>query len=396
MLLVAVGCATPGDARHAEFEIRPVVGAGEAAPSGDAFAGFGALQLNAAGDLLFEARLALGGGAFRGGLFIVRGDRIDAVAVQGEPTPIGGRYLGFSYGVLNDRREIAFVAMIERAGNDRPGPLLAIFRTGQGISPVAIAQQEPAPVEGRFTAFSDLALGGGGSLAFVATLDHADAPAALFVSDAGVITRLAAVLDPTPAGGHFREVSTPSIGRAGAVAFHGAISGARPRAGIFLASREAIRSLVLTGDATPLGGTFGRLANPVLGRDGTLYFWGQIDGGRAPSAIFVRREWGELHPLAIRGAPSPSGRPFSFLGIEFTVADALAFEADLDETPATSAIFLAAGATVQPVVRSGRPATGGHLFTEFGGFAVGAHDELAFVGVAGGRTAIYRARPRRR
>lgn len=394
--LALAACATSLDVADGGFDVQPLVADGAAAPSGEPFIGFGALRLNAHGDLLFEARVATSAASARGGLFVASGGRIEAVALQGEPTPIGGHYLRLGYAALNDRREVAFITTIERPHGDRVGPRAAILVARDAGPSVAVRLRDQAPDEGIFTAFSDLALGPDGSLAFVGGLDESEAPGGLFVAAGGILGRVAAILDPTPAGGHFREISTPSLGAGGNVAFHASVSEDGQRSGIFVASRRGVHRVVATGDATPLGGRFGHLANPVLGIGGRLYFWGQVRAGRALAGLFVRNDGGALRPLAIGSAPSPSGAAYAFLGIQFAAADAVAFEADLDGTPPVSAILLASNGEVRPVVQTGSRAPDGGVFTEFGGFAINARNELAFVGVAGGRTTIYRAMLRRR
>lgn len=161
-----------------QFEIRPVVQPGAPAPGGGTFTGFGEVQINDRGAVLFEALVGE-----RRGLFLAADGQIAPVAVQGEPTPLGGRYLQLSYFVLNDQQEVAFVATILRGPQERHRPPAVIMLGRAGQLGVIAKVRDPAPVRGTYKEFRDLALDGSGRLAFYASLGDGDRPGGIFLHD---------------------------------------------------------------------------------------------------------------------------------------------------------------------------------------------------------------------
>lgn len=371
----------------AGFDIHPLVQEGAPAPSGDTFTGFGEVQINGRGDVLFEALTG-----DRRGLFLASDGRIVPVALQDDPAPLGGRYLQLSYFVLNDRQEVAFVATIERSHRERRGAPAAILLTRAGQPHVVAKVRDRAPVRGFFKEFRDLALDRAGRLAFVASLEDGDRPGGLFVNDGTGTRRVVAVLDPAPIGGTFRELSVPTLGSDGAVAFHGTVVNGTRRAGVFLARGSSLEKVVATGDPSPLGGTFIQLANPVLDDTGKLYFWGAVADGRFPATLFVVDAQG-MRPLASRGAPSPAGPPYAYFGLNFSAKGTLAFHASLDGPGPKAALFLAGPDGVLAVVRTGDPCPTGGTFSAFGDPVVSARGTVAFVGSAAGRDGVFLAIP---
>lgn len=387
-LAVLLLAALPGPAAAGGgFEIRPIVQQGAAAPGAGAFTGFGEVQINDRGDVLFEGLIG-----DRRGLFLATGNRIVPVALQGEPTPLGGRHLQLSYFIVNDRQEVAFLATIERGPRERRQAPAAILLAHAGQARVIAKVRDPAPGQGTFKEFRDLALDASGRIAFFASLEDGDQPGGIFLHDGNVTRRLVAVFDPAPIGGRFKELSTPTLGPGGVLAFHGTVVHGGTRSGLFVVRGSGVEKVVATGEASPLGGTFTQLANPLFDDAGRLYFWGAVANGRFPATLSVADAQG-LRPLASRGAESPAGPPYAYFGLNFSVKRGLAFQASLDGPAPNAAIFFSDSSGTRTVVRTGDPSPTGGVFSTLGDPAVNTRTEVVFAATADGRDGVYLAIP---
>ena len=117
-----------------------------------------------------------------------------------------------------------------------PGALRAVVRSGR-----------PAPGGGRFDRF-DVAsqpivapVNARGQVAFYATVLRAPAREGIFLAEAGRLSKVAALGDPTPGGGTLAEFAAhplPALNAAGHVAFSAQIAGGRATEGVFLGQRR--------------------------------------------------------------------------------------------------------------------------------------------------------------
>src|SRR5947207_3220778 len=101
---------SPGPAA-AQVIVTPLALSGSAAPAGGNYSGFnggGYVALNASGQVAFHGQLT--GGSSTLGIFAGAPGSVQAVALQGSASPVGGNYVGFSLPVLNDAGQMAFSA----------------------------------------------------------------------------------------------------------------------------------------------------------------------------------------------------------------------------------------------------------------------------------------------
>lgn len=370
-------------AEAASFRIRPVVLAGDPAPGGGQFGGFDEVTLNGRGEVLFEATV---GGVE--GLYLASDGSIRPLVVLGHPTPLGGRYLGLAFPTLNDAGQAAFLAMIK----DGQAPGAILMWSGGRLSVVA-AIRDPAPGGGNFKEFRDVTLDHRGQIAFVAAVQGGREPGGVFVRSGDAGKRVAALLGPTPLGGTFMELALPSLDGT-RVVFHGKVSGGKGRTGIFEVSANGSRRLVAEGDPAPAGGTFRDLGAPILGRSGSVAFWASTRDGRTPGGLFLATGTGIRQAVA-RGEPAPRGGAFSFFGLVFSFVEStgIAFQADLSGKGPRRGIFVTGPAGVRAVAVQGDPSPAGGEFQGFGAPSIASTGAVAFVGSSGSRDGIFIAEP---
>ena len=137
--------------------------------------------------------------------------------------------------------------------------------------------------------------------------------------DAGIFRTVAAVGDPAPGGGTFDSFISasrlaPALNDSGDVVFSASVAGVP---GLFLSRGGSLTVVALTGQATPLGGTYngfpGFPVGPSLSNSGEVAFMAFISGGAAESAIFRWRQ-GVATKVVAPGDSSPLGTPFVGLG----------------------------------------------------------------------------------
>src|SRR5213594_1112844 len=186
-----------------------VVAEGDPVPGGGVFSGFGRHPipaLNERGDVAFAAAVA--GGRTVEGIFLrnarglrpvvvtgggapglpsgtiaavdaVVGGRLTKVVAQGDPAPAGGTFAGFGPPVINNRRRVAFAAVVE--GRAVPG---GVFMASGPTIRMVTGAGSVTPIGGIFVKFSErVGLNGTDSVAFTAVLKNAEAEQGVFVVD---------------------------------------------------------------------------------------------------------------------------------------------------------------------------------------------------------------------
>jgi hypothetical protein len=315
---------------------------------------------------------------------------ISPVALVGDPTPLGGRFAKFEDRPnLNAMGDVLFLAQV--VDGDVPRGL---FLFSQGRITKVVAAGDAAPIGGTFQRFS---LGWRsptrtGVSAFVATVTGGKAPVGLFLLSKGKIVTVAAEGSPAPGGGTFGTIAAQSASANDdeVVAFEAALKGTSASAGIFLFSRGALKKLIAEGDATPIGGAFGRsFTRPLINSHGQVAVSASIKGGPAAEAIFLA-SGGKLTALVRAGdsAPGTAGARFtSFKDLDFTDRGEVAFRAYLaggrpriEGYPSLEGFFLASPQGVVKLAASGdRMPDGGILAKTVGQPIVNARGTI-FVG----------------
>jgi hypothetical protein len=180
----------PAIFRASGGKIEKVVAAGDPAPGGGSFTGFGVPTLNNAGAIAFPAVVEQG--AVLGGVYRAEGGAIRQLVGAGEAAPGGGMITKLSERVaLDEQGRVAFSAVVR--GGKVP---LMLLRAGTGAPEALVSVGESAPDGGQFSFFSLWpAVDAGEGIAFVASVDGSSGPIAVFIMRGGSGQRVVAVGD---------------------------------------------------------------------------------------------------------------------------------------------------------------------------------------------------------
>jgi hypothetical protein len=182
--------------RRAGGRLAKIVAQGDPAPTGGTFAGFGPPTINNAGVVAFAA--VVEGRGVPGGVFVAEGERVTMLVGAGDDTPIGGIYAQLSERVaMNDAGTVAFTAVLKNAP-----AAAAIFAVEHGRARKVVALDDPAPGGGTFSHLILWpALSASGVIGWVAAVDQAPSPMAVFVRGASETARIIGIGDALPGGG---------------------------------------------------------------------------------------------------------------------------------------------------------------------------------------------------
>jgi hypothetical protein len=174
--------------------------------------------LNNSGVVAFPA--AIFRGPTLGGIFVAGSRDLRLLVGAGDRTPDGSMILRFSERVaIDDADAIAFGAYLSKDGSTRE----AVLRTGpEGLTEVAV-EGAPTPGGGRYAGFGPWpTVGPGGMTAFIAALEGGSGPLAVFAGPAGHIARIATMGETLPQGGSIGRFALNAVavaGPAGALTF---------------------------------------------------------------------------------------------------------------------------------------------------------------------------------
>lgn len=174
--------------------------------------------LNNSGVIAFPATILKGPAL--GGIFVAGARDLRLLVEAGEEAPNGSMILRFSERVaIDDEGAIAFGAYLGKDGSARE----AVMRTAaEGLAEVAV-EGAPAPGGGRYAGFGPWpTVAPGGVTAFIAALDGAPGPLAVFAGTAGNIERVATMGETLPKGerlGRFALNAIATAGPGGALTF---------------------------------------------------------------------------------------------------------------------------------------------------------------------------------
>jgi hypothetical protein len=294
---------------------------------------------------------------------------IAALAWHGEPVPGGGTLDPVAFAnptTTGSTGRIAFFSNVSGSARNQ-----GIFTaTPQGLVPVVLGCGggggsgnpgsgcgDPSPIGGTFsgifggTVFAP-ASNPGGDLLFVADVDGGSSPRGLFLYRAATqtIVKVAAVGDPSPAGGTLGAIGPGSLNVQGDVAF--LATGGSPNDHQILLWHQGVLTLVVRdGDPAPGGGVYQYVGSESFGfADGTsipigplpdlngvgqIAFRGIVTGGNVSRGIVVW-QGGSSQWYVVAGDPTPSGGTFfDMQGATINDAGEVAFFADFRPTPTT-------------------------------------------------------------
>jgi hypothetical protein len=174
--------------------------------------------LNNSGVIAFPA--AIFKGPALGGIFVAGTRDLRLLVSAGDRVPSGATILRFSEHVaIDDEDAIAFSSYLGNDGNTREAVLV---NNADGLVEIAV-EGAPAPGGGRYAAFGPWpTTGAGGVISFIAALDGAPEPLAVFVGLPDNISPPTLIDRTSPRGdlvGHLTLNTVPSVGVDGAVTF---------------------------------------------------------------------------------------------------------------------------------------------------------------------------------
>jgi hypothetical protein len=321
---------------------------------------------------------------------------IETIAMQGDPSPIGGTMHQLIGGVdIDADGRVLFHTYVDPL---EPGEEMIVLYENGSLQTVLRDGDVAAGTGGAgFVTFNPPRLGAGGAMAWKGwyPLPSLEIARGAFARSSGVDVALALPGQPAPGGGVYVDTyEVHAMNAAGDVAFHGAVESGGPIAGALLLARSTgLVQVMRAGDPAPasVGGVFGALAapwTPGLAADGSVIFWSEVQGGNAPHAVFRWSPGAPTVPVLLQGDPlqSPEGGTIEFINqsLESNVQGDLCFGAHVsragDPFPMLG-IYVLEGGQHREVIRRGDPLPGmdGETFlTLIGPFGIDGAGEVAF------------------
>lgn len=289
--------------RRSPGGIARVAGAGDRL-AGRTLAGVGAADSTSAGCLAFSA-VFVGGGS---GVLRQCGAGTEMVAEAGDPAPDGTACAAFGSEVrIGATGRVAFTSTLAN------GLAAVLFTDGGGFAEVARVGGA-SPAGGTFTAFRLVGVDAAGRVGFRASV--AGGRNGLFFGDGTALAKLVVEGDASPAGGSFGVVGFAALNDAGQWAFRAtrSLDGA---GGVFRADASAvvplITTVVLQGDASPIGGVFAAFPTslvPPINSTGAIAFRAGLEGAGFTAGVFVAAPGGGLRRIVVVGEPTGAGQLF--------------------------------------------------------------------------------------
>jgi hypothetical protein len=234
--------------------ITRVAGPGDASPgTGGTFSVATGIALNSVGDVLVQANITGGSGAT--GVFVWNNGTLRKVVAQGDANPLGGTFTSSFASATLRLNNSGLVMFLDLSGS--------IYQNTAGngtTAAVAVGSAVPAPMNGTFSNVSNFAaLSQSGDAVFIASVTGGASASGLFRFRAGSGVEVVARLNeaaPNGGGKVFSAFASISVNASGTVAFQGSATSSGAFGLFRKVAGQALGSVVLTGDATPVGGTY--------------------------------------------------------------------------------------------------------------------------------------------
>jgi len=334
------------------------------------------------GCVAFRAAFADGGA----GVFLRCGDTTTLVLATGTVAPGGGTFAGLGNDVASaSGGRVVFTATLGDGGAgiflaDGAGGFTDVVRTGS-----------VSPAGGTFTTVRLIGISAAGRVGFRGAISGG--PDGFFFWDTGVLAKVAVVGDASPAGGSFTRVGQGAMNDGDMWSFRATISnGVDPdRTGLFRATPTGfgtlLTSVVMDGDATPIGGTFANFPNslvPVINASGSIAFRATLADAPFPSGVFVAQPDGTLLKAAAVGEPNGSAGQVLVRLREVSLADDGGVVIRASLLGGTPGLFRSRGGSVETLALLGdaTDAGGGFRFTDAA--VRGSADDAVFLGAREG------------
>jgi hypothetical protein len=314
-----------------------IVAEGDAVPGSGTLSGFSRHPipaLNERGDVAFAA--AIVGGRAVEGIFVRDARGLRPVVLTGGAAAgmTSGTIAAVDAPALNDHGDVAFLASVRR-GREL---VEAIYTFAHGRATKVVAQGDPAPAGGTFAGFGPPAINNRRHVAFAAVVEGRAVPGGVFVVDGSTVRMLTGAGSETPIGGIFARFSERvALNDAGIVAFTAMLKNAEAEQGVFIVDGRGPRKVAVLGEPAPGGGTFGHFSLwPALGADGTTAFVAAVDGSAVQIAVFTAGGHGTGRVVAL-GDDLGSSRRLASFGLYPVVSLSAAGGLTFATTPAAGA-----------------------------------------------------------
>ncbi|GGO39177.1 DUF7453 family protein [Deinococcus humi] len=315
-------------------------------------------NVNDAGQVAFYSTLM--GSATRG-VFLKSAEDLapSAVAWAGQEAPEAGGATYNTFGtspVLNPAGQLVFSSVLNN------GRTAIFVGTPDAVTPVVIqGQAAPGTAGSTFNVgLNNFVSNAAGQVAFYSPPDSSSTTelVGIFSGQPGDLTRVVVSGDSTPVGGTYSFPSpvTPTLNNGGDVAFVASITGSsRGNGGVFLQQGGAVAPVALRGTTGQQFSSF-NTNPPALNDVGQVAFLGTLSGGGLAVAMGTPDS---LTILARQNAQAPnaSGAVYGALGAPAINGNGqVAFQANLSGGTTTAGIFLGTPDSVQMVALQGSPA----------------------------------------
>ncbi|HLY36596.1 MAG TPA: hypothetical protein VKU61_01080, partial [Candidatus Binatia bacterium] len=358
----------------------------------------GPVRLVAAGDTLLNqpiagvssAALSSACVAFRvlfvgGGVAIARqcGSSTTFVAEVGSLAPNGERFAGFTGDVaVGAGGRVAFVGVLE------DGTSVLVLVEADGTLHEITHTTAQSPAGGTLSSLRLIGIAASGRVGFRAAVSSG--PDGLFYGDETSIRKIAVAGDASPTGGAFTSVSFAAVNDAETWTFRGQFADGREN-GVFRVSTAGtfaspITAVAVTGDATPVGGTYGDFPNsiiPAINSSGTIAFRAVVKGGpdHVSAGVFVAPPGGAIEGPVVVGRPSPIGNLARLRSVAIADDGGVVFRASLEGSPG---VFRAFGGQVDRLAMLEDATDLGRGFRYTDAFAADSSDTPILLGVREG------------
>jgi len=279
------------------------------------------------------------------------------IAASGNAAPAGGNYLPLSFfnARLNARHEVAFDAFV----GGPPFTTGVFVGDGSTTSTIALGAN-PDPSAPSFGQVSNPFITPTGDVVFQANSSD------IFTSDGRRIVPLVRDGDRAPGGGTL----TPGIfdtNDHGVIAYNAIISGATATQGIFRTDGTQTVAIARDDIATPTGGAFISLRDPIINERGQVAFEAEMTGGSADFGVF-RGEGGELTPVFVANRIAPGGATFEDFGKqEINRHGQVATLASLTNSVSRNGLFVGNGTDAVAIALEGQVAPKGGSYKDRSG-----------------------------
>lgn len=291
------------------------------------------------------------------------------VARADGPAPNGGAFRSqraFFFLSVNDGSDVGFLGLLAKGQG--------VFVRDGGVLETAAVTAQASPAGGTFASFPFVGdIDGGGRVPFIATVDGGPGGVFVYDSTADAVTSLVPDGTPTADGREICSTQAVDLGAA-SLAVIRAISkvscldgGETARAGIFRVTGSGISTVVLDGDASPVG--FSSYAKffgaPRLDAAGDVAFRATTFGATRADGIFVWSATSGTVALAEQtgdAAPVVGGSFGANQSFRFTDSGDVLLNAKLQATPAKAGIFVVGASDVPALVKTDTPPADGFGF----------------------------------